>query len=308
MADGAQSAVVPPHVPVLFLFLDGVGLGQDVPEINPFAAAHMPCLRTLIGGALTRSLPTQDTAGLLYGRLDAGLGHPGLPQSATGQTTLLTGINGADVMHGHYGPWPGPTLQRFLQADTLFHQAPGGSALANVYPADYFRALGTRRLRPNAPVVAAKAAGVRLRTMDDYLDGNAVPADLTGAYFADGESAVAAVEPREAGARLARLARANAFTFFDLWLTDRYGHQRSQQLAILLLQRIDAFLAGLLPALGPTTLVLTSDHGNLEDLSTKGHTRNPVPLLVVGPGAPAFAHATGLEDVAPAIRSLWANA
>lgn len=308
MVDAVPGAVAGSPAPVLFLFLDGVGLGQDDPDINPFAAAGMPCLRSLIGGPMTASLPTRVTAGLRYGRLDAGLGHPGLPQSATGQTTLLTGINGAEAMHGHYGPWPGPTLRRYLEGATLFNQAPGGSALANVYPADYFRALGTRRLRPNAPVVAAQAAGVRLRTMDDYLAGNAVPADLTGAYFEQEDSKNASIEPREAGVRLGLLARANAFTFFDLWLTDRYGHQRSEHRAVELLQRFDAFLAGLLTTLGPTTLVLTSDHGNLEDLTTKGHTPNPVPLLVVGPGTPAFAHAAGLADVAPAIRSLWRDA
>jgi bisphosphoglycerate-independent phosphoglycerate mutase (AlkP superfamily) len=29
-------------------------------------------------------------------------------------------------------------------------------------------------------------------------------------------------------------------------------------------------------------ILLTSDHGNLEDLSTRRHTRNNVPLLVIG--------------------------
>jgi phosphopentomutase len=29
-------------------------------------------------------------------------------------------------------------------------------------------------------------------------------------------------------------------------------------------------------------ILLTSDHGNLEDLSTRHHTRNQVPLLLIG--------------------------
>ena len=37
-----------------------------------------------------------------------------------GQTTLLTGLNGAEIMRGHYGPWPGPTLKRTLDEGTLF--------------------------------------------------------------------------------------------------------------------------------------------------------------------------------------------
>ncbi len=36
---------------VLFLFLDGVGLGPADPASNPFAAASYPSLRALAGGA-----------------------------------------------------------------------------------------------------------------------------------------------------------------------------------------------------------------------------------------------------------------
>ena len=35
---------------VLFLFLDGVGLGPDDPMVNPFAAARMPNLTELLEG------------------------------------------------------------------------------------------------------------------------------------------------------------------------------------------------------------------------------------------------------------------
>ena len=35
---------------VLFIFLDGVGLGIDDPNINPFARLEMPFLQSLLGG------------------------------------------------------------------------------------------------------------------------------------------------------------------------------------------------------------------------------------------------------------------
>jgi bisphosphoglycerate-independent phosphoglycerate mutase (AlkP superfamily) len=50
-----------------------------------------------------------------------------------------------------------------------------------------------------------------------------------------------------------------------------------------------------------TTLVVTSDHGNIEDLSTRSHTQNPVPLMARGWAANAFAGASSLTDVTPAI-------
>jgi len=58
-----------------------------------------------------------------------------------------------------------------------------------------------------------------------------------------------------------------------------------------------------LEALDPTNdlLALCSDHGNLEDLSIKTHTRHPVPLLAWGAGATSFAEAAAITDVTPAL-------
>jgi bisphosphoglycerate-independent phosphoglycerate mutase (AlkP superfamily) len=68
-------------------------------------------------------------------------------------------------------------------------------------------------------------------------------------------------------------------------------------------------LGGLLEAWGERAdlIVLSSDHGNLEDLSTRGHTLNPVPGLLVGPLRLRRGMAPGLRDLtsfAPAILQL----
>jgi bisphosphoglycerate-independent phosphoglycerate mutase (AlkP superfamily) len=68
------------------------------------------------------------------------------------------------------------------------------------------------------------------------------------------------------------------------------------------LSRLDTFLGSTVAHRSPqTTLVVCSDHGNLEDTTTRAHTVNPVPLLVVGPAAGAFGGARAITDVAPAI-------
>ncbi len=71
---------------VLFIFLDGIGLGADNPEINPFARVEMPFLQSLLGGQkmLATSAPHDGERATLL-PLDAALGVDGLPQSATGQ-------------------------------------------------------------------------------------------------------------------------------------------------------------------------------------------------------------------------------
>lgn len=304
MAERTPGGAREPRRGLLMLFLDGVGLGPADPDRNPLAAARLPHLETLIGGAPVAGVAGRSDAARVFRAVDAGLGVEGLPQSATGQTSLLTGRNGAALMGRHYGPWPGPTLARVLEHDTLFHHAGGAAALANAYPRGYFQALRERRLRPNAPVAAARAAGVPLFGLDAYRAGEALAADITGAGLREIEPATSLLGPEQAGRRLARLARRNAFTFFDLWLTDRFGHQQRHAEAVALLETVDAMLTGLIPELGETTLVLTSDHGNLEDLASSRHTRNPVPLLAVGPAASAFAAARDLVEVAVAAREV----
>jgi phosphopentomutase len=46
---------------------------------------------------------------------------------------------------------------------------------------------------------------------------------------------------------------------------------------------------------------MTSDHGNVESLAAPAHTRNPVPLLAVGPAAPAFEAVASIMELADVI-------
>jgi len=258
-------------------------------------------------------LPPLREPGRTVAAIDPTLGDGGRPQSATGQTTLLTGIDAVAAMGGPYGPWPGPTLQRLLQADTLFHDGAraGGAHLANAYPEVYLDALRRptgrhRRARGPAAMVAALAAGVRLVGVGDRAAGRSVAADLDGRGLLrldpDGGAPDVAREAR----RLAALAAEHAFTYLDVWVTDQVGHRADLALAGEVVERLDRFLAALVDALpGDVTLLLTSDHGNLEDARDARHSRASVPLLALGPRAPAFAAVVDLRGVAPAVRSIW---
>lgn len=301
---------------LLVLFFDGVGLGPDEPRTNPFAAASTPTLDALAGGDWTTPRPfVADDR--LFVPIDATLGVEGLPQSATGQSTLISGRDAVRAMDGHYGPWPGPTLKRFLAEGELFAWSRdrfGGDAVAwaTAYPPGFFDALERGRLRLNALAHAAREADVPLRGLEAYRSGEAIAADLDGGYFA-----TLGVEPpgghrpgpegaARAGARLARRALARRFTFLDVWGTDRTGHAAEMAAARGWVERIDAFLAGVFEARpAELTVLLVSDHGNLEDVSHGRHTRAAVPLAVVGPDAASFAQAGTLCDVAPVVRSGW---
>jgi hypothetical protein len=186
-------------------------------------------------------------------------------------------------------------VKGLLAQHTLFHDLPN-SVLANVYPPHF-----AQRARLNAVVYAALQAGVPLRGFDDYHRGRAISADLTGDYLVKAAGA-RPTTPFALGVQLAQLAQEQPFTLFDFWLSDEAGHRWSLADARALVSRLDTFLAGVLAARGDLTVLLTSDHGNLEDKTRKTHTLAEVPLIVVGKGAPAFAAATSLTDIAPAIR------
>ncbi|HEM46167.1 MAG TPA: peptidase, partial [Alphaproteobacteria bacterium] len=64
------------------------------------------------------------------------------------------------------------------------------------------------------------------------------------------------------------------------------------------LERVDAFLEGLLDAMEDDVLLLVaSDHGNVEDV-TAGHTRNPALGAALGLGAGAAAELRDIRQVA----------
>jgi 2,3-bisphosphoglycerate-independent phosphoglycerate mutase len=297
---------------LLFLFMDGVGLGQDDPQRNPFARARMPALQDLLEGErmLYRTAPLETRRASLLA-LDACLGVPGLPQSATGQTVLLTGQNVPALLGYHYGPKPNPPVAEFLANGNLFsrlNQAGRRTAFLNAFPPGYFDGIHSGRRLYAAIAQAAVNAGLPLGTLDDLRLGRALSADFTAQGWRErlGMPDTPVLAPNAAGQRLAELATEQDFSLFEYWLSDYAGHSQDMDAASRILESFDQVLAGLLAGWDDSSglILLTSDHGNLEDLSTRRHTANPVPALVIG--APELRHrfTTGLHDltgVAPAI-------
>lgn len=275
---------------LLFLFLDGVGLGEDDPQRNPFARAHLPALQTLLGGErlVRRAAPLESRRASLLA-LDACLGVAGLPQSATGQAVLLTGQNVPGLLGYHYGPKPNPPVAEFLSNGNLFSrliQAGRRTAYLNAFPPGYFDGIRSGRRLYAAIAHAAVSAGLALRTQDDLRLGRALSADFTGQGWRErlGLLDTPVLAPDEAGRRLAALAAGGDFSLFEYWLSDYAGHSQDMHAACRLLESFDQVLAGLLAEWDDDAglILFTSDHGNLEDLSTRRHTRNPVPALVIG--------------------------
>ncbi len=299
---------------ILFIFLDGIGLGTDDPEINPLARAHLPIVEALLSGhkLLAASAPAQTERATLLA-LDAGLGVPGLPQSATGQAVLLTGVNVPAAIGEHYGPKPNASVARFITSSNLFSRLVHVGkrvALLNAYPPRYFHAVDSgRRLYSSIPL-AVTSAGVRLFDHDDLFGRRAISADLTGEAWVSmlGYPEAPVIKPSQAGELMAQLATHYDFSLFEYWSTDYAGHRQDMAWAVRQLETLDSMLEGLLRSADPDQLVLiTSDHGNMEDLSTRRHTAAPVPALIIGDDRARQSFAAGLRDltgIAPAIERL----
>ena len=279
----------------LLVFVDGLGLGSRDPEVNPIHSGACPCLEHMLDEAVP---------------VDATLGVAGMPQSATGQTALLTGVNAARVMGRHVEGLPGPKLREVIAAHNLFRQlADRGyrSTFANAYFIDDVKEVQERR-RQSVTTVAALAGLGSVRNTEDLLAGRAVYQDLTREMLRGRGYEGPLVTPREAADHLLAVVREYDFTLFEFFLTDVMAHKGSRDDQLEVLKRLDEFL-NVVRAHAETPrglFVLTSDHGNMEDASTRLHTLNPVPLVAIGQGGVELkASVKSLIDIVPSLLSLY---
>ena len=323
---------------VLLFFVDGVGLGSDDGDVNPFVRAKLPALTDLLGvPAITLSAAPRhcDAASLIP--IDAVLGWPGTPQSGTGQATLLTGSNAVEMHGGHFGPWVPARLRTLVREQSILAQAIAAgfrTTFANAYPEEVHQLIGgepsplpsdapagagrqrkSRNGQPRripsflraGPPLAAIGAGLLNRHTPELARGDAVASELTNEGWRErlGRTELPAIDAATAGQNLARIAGQHDLTLFAHYSTDYAGHQQDMEAAVLTLEKLDAFVGGLLAAADDELLIcIASDHGNIEDVTT-GHTRNPAIGLVTGTGHAAFARrAVSLTDIAPAVMNV----
>ncbi|MDY7225173.1 metalloenzyme [Hyalangium rubrum] len=307
---------------VALLFIDGVGVGRKDPAVNPLASrAH---LLSHFGDAPGNPLPE----GGSYTPVDTTFGVEGRPQSASNQTAILTGDPAPVLIQGHVLGYPNPPLRALLAERSLVKRlvAAGRTAtFANSYATAYLDALklprrasatppefvlppaALRRLKPSASTLAFAAGGVPLRTLDDARAGEGLTHDITGAKAGARGFEVPQRTPEEAARVFWRVAEGADFTFFEHYLADEAGHARDFPLALEALDTFDAFARAVVATRPPEARVLIcSDHGNVEDLSTRSHTLNPVPVLYFGPPAPEVEALATVADVGRTVLR-WLN-
>jgi hypothetical protein len=209
-------------------------------------------------------------------------------------------------------------LRALLQRHSIVRRlrdAGQSATFANAYPAAYLDALGLprragdgmdvpipervrRRVRASATTLAMAAGGVALRTLDDAVRGEALPHDVDGTRARSRGIQLPPHQPEEAAQVFWRIAKPERFTLFEHFLADEAGHAQDAGLALTALRTFDAFARAVVASRSPQAHVLVcSDHGNVEDLSTRSHTLNNVALLWFGPEVATPQPLTTVADV-----------
>src|SRR4051812_4814234 len=247
---------------VLLFFIDGLGIGTRG-EHNP--------LDGLADAAPLAVFQNEITPAIFDGIVvptDPCLGVEGRPQSASGQTTILTGVNAPARIGHHKQGFPNAALLEILRQHSIFRQltAAGVSPItfANAYSQRFF---DERPRWVSATTAAVEAADLKFRTVDDIRAGDALYQDFSnGLLIARGED-VSPRTPEQAAEILAKITSNHQFTLYEYFITDKLGHAQDMNSSRLVIVRLAAMIRCLLETLDldRTTVILTSDHGNIED-------------------------------------------
>ncbi|PKD42676.1 alkaline phosphatase family protein [Rhodohalobacter barkolensis] len=289
---------------VLFVFIDGVGVG-DKTKNNPLADSTLKSFSYFTNGdGLHSGLDEVIEDDKLFLKIDANLDVEGLPQSGTGQASLFSGENASKIAGKHFGPFPYSSTKFLLEKRSLFHKAIESGFkphFLNAYP-ELFFTKSEKRDRWTCTTLMAKSAGLKLNGIDEILNEEALTAEIIQKAWRESLNLdVPVITPEDASVRALRSMNKYDLVLYEYYLTDKAGHAMSKKKSREVLNILDRFLSSVIQNLEKDdTLVITSDHGNLEDLSIKTHTRNPVPLFVKGDTKP-FLETKSILDITPAI-------
>ena len=284
---------------VLLFFIDGLGIGSRGP-FNPLDGLENAEPLAHFAG---------ETAPVVFDGIvvatDPRLGIDGRPQSASGQTTILTGVNAPQLLGYHKQGFPNAAMREIIAEHSIFLQLRNlgitEATFANAYRARFFE---ERPRWVSATTAAVEAAGQAFRTIEDLKNDEALFHDFTnellGSYGIDAEPR----SPATAARILAQITAQNRFTLYEYFLTDKLGHAQDFEQSRSKLKALASFIRELLKLidLETTTVILTSDHGNIEDLSVRNHTLNDVPTIIWGANREQIAsRIKNLADITPVI-------
>ncbi len=287
---------------VILFFIDGLGIGNENSS-NPFSriAGCEP-----LAHFINRTTPVSQNGIMIP--TDPRLGIEGRPQSASGQTTILTGENAPQILGFHKQGFPNAILREVINEHSVFLQLKNKgineAIFANAYTPQFFQE--TPRWK-SATTVAVESAGIRFKRISDLRGRKALFHDFTNESLKERGFDIPLFTEIDAAEILADLSNENKFVLYEHFITDKIGHAQDFEKAKTHLPLLARFIRETLKRidLEKTTFILTSDHGNVEDLSVRNHTLNDIPTIIWGRNKKLTAERIkDLSDITPAIVEL----
>jgi hypothetical protein len=276
---------------IYYLFIDGVGFGENNPKINPFTRFAKSFFIPLGGNQIP--FDSIFSKGL-YLKTDAHMGISGLPQSATGQTALWTGINAPKVLNRHVSAYPSFTLKKIISEHSILKVLKDHGkkvSFLNCYTPIFFEKMMKNKRFLSASTLIQLATKEPFKNLDDLRNERGLFMDITheilrsfAKEFIDQNDPLLQLrDPFLMGQKSVSMGSDYDLVLFEYFITDKIGHSMDWDYAQKVIQIVEEFIEGIVSCLQPNDLlIVTSDHGNLEDLSHKIHTNNLVPTFLFG--------------------------
>ncbi len=265
------------------LFIDGIGLSKKTEE-NAISRLFE---NETDGFGLQKVDETRMFSRSVLSPLDANLNIKGAPQSATGQTTIFTGINAAEHLGYHLPAFPNDELVSIILDKSIMKTLSEKGikvTSANMYSKKFFDdRIGAKKNRFPVSTLTIKASNSKFRMIDEYNDGKAVFADITNELIKKKGYEIDIISPLDAARRAISIIDDNDFIFFEYFMTDYYGHKKNLPEIRNCVSLLNQFVTSIVEDmdLDNESILIVSDHGNAEDPLVSGHTFNPVPGLLI---------------------------
>lgn len=293
------------------IFLDGVGIGEANPLTNPFFKYGFNTFSELFG-----SIPHLDNLSIskddkFLFPTDPLMGVPDLPLSGTGQSSIFCGINASRILGNHFGPFPHSSLIPIIREQNIFHafnRKKMKVTFVNAYPKVFFDYIESGKKRLSVTSLSCQLSKVPLKNATDLRNGKALSAEIDNDGWVNklGYN-LPIIKPETAGKRLLKIVKQNHFTLFEHFHTDHLGHGRNKETIEERLSVLDRFLYYVIKNVPEKcSLLICSDHGNIENTSIKTHTLNPALTITAGEHAEKLKNRiTNLSHIKDAILELY---
>lgn len=295
----------------IMIFMDGVGIGKEDYENNPFFKFGFKTFSENFGSIPhLKNQKLSCESGYLF-PVDASMGVPDIPLSGTGQTSIFCGVNAPKILGKHFGPYPYSTLVPIIKEKNIFKEFKRRRKkvnFVNAYPKVFFDYINSGRRRLSVTTLSCLLTGIRLNKIRDLHQGRALSAEIDNRRLVERMNyKLPVIQPETAANRLLRIGSQNHFTLFEIFHTDHLGHGRNIDWLEYTTGILDRFLLHLTRNLKKNmTLIICSDHGNFEDLSIKMHTLNPAIGMVFGKYSFELSQKIKtLADIKPAIMEMY---